>query len=482
MSGNTIWVALPLAILTGGAFGAYLLGRLLRLRNEQLAALTAGVFALALLAFALLLALVRNGATPFFGSMAPSSAYLQADVAGVLLAMIACGLGVVVALYSGRYMSLDQRFITYYSLLLMMISGMVGMLMTQDLFNLYLFCELMSISAYVLVAFRRHTDTAIEAGFKYLIMGSVGTLIMLLGIAFVYRETGQLTLPLATGMLGPWQRAGIACLLVGLGLKSAIVPLHTWLPDAYGRAPSSVSALLAAVISKSTLLLMLKVALGLGLPAADLGLGLLLLSFLNMTLGNSLALVQTHTKRLLAYSSIAQTGYIMFSLGVGLRYGLPAALQAGLFLLLTHAVMKATAFLSKGVCHFYLNTSLVAELQGTAQQLPLVALTFALSLAGLAGVPPLAGFVSKWFILTEGLRAADWLAYVGLAIFLLNNLLALGYYLPLIVRLFTPAPAGTPEATTRIRLSRWMAAPLLVLAALILAIGLYPGPWWAWVR
>lgn len=477
-----MWAALPLLILTGGAFGLYLLARLWRLRNTQLAALTAGVFALALASLTPLFALVRGGAAPVFGAMTPGSAFLRVDAAALLLSAIALGLGVCVALYSGHYMSLDRRFIMYYPLLLLMAAGMMGMTMAADLFNLYLFCELMSITAYVLVAFRRHTDTAIEAGFKYLVMGSVGMLVMLLGIAFVYRETGQLTLPLAAGAPGPWRRAGIACLLVGLGVKSAIVPLHTWLPDAYGRAPSSVSALLAAVISKSTLLLMLKVGLGLGLPARDLGLGLMLLSFLNMTLGNGLALAQTHTKRLLAYSSIAQTGYIMFSLGVGLRYGMPGALRAGMFLLLTHAVMKATAFLSKGVCHFYCNTTTVAELQGTAQQLPLAAATFGLSLAGLAGIPPLAGFVSKWFILAEGLRAADGLAYVGLGIFLLNNLLALGYYLPLIVRLFTPAPVGAEGAVGRIAISPWMAAPLLALGALIVAMGLYPGPWVAWVK
>jgi formate hydrogenlyase subunit 3/multisubunit Na+/H+ antiporter MnhD subunit len=306
---------------------------------------------------------------------------------------------------------------------------------------------------------------------------------MLLGIALVFRETGQLTLGIAQTERGLWLRAGSACLLVGLGLKSAIVPLHTWLPDAYGRAPGSVSAMLAGIISKSTLVLMLKVGLGLGLPAETLGLGLLLLSFLNMTLGNGLALVQTHTKRLLAYSSIAQTGYIMFSLGIGLRYGLPQALQAGMFLLLTHAVMKATAFLSKGVCHFYNDATLTTELRGTAQRLPLPALTFGLALAGLAGIPPLAGFVSKWFILTEGLRAADGLAYVGLGIFLLNSLLALGYYLPLIVRLFTPLPDGALEGTAeRVKLSPWMALPLLGLGALIIAMGLNPGPWLAWVR
>jgi NADH:ubiquinone oxidoreductase subunit 2 (subunit N) len=231
---------------------------------------------------------------------------------------------------------------------------------------------------------------------------------------------------------------------------------------------------LASVISKSTLIVLLRVTLGLGFPTQQLGLLLVLFSFLNMTLGNVLALVQRNTKRLLAYSSIAQTGYVMFALGVGLRYDVPAALDAGFFLLLVHALLKALAFLSKGACHFYCNTTQVEELRGTAQQLPLVAVTFSVALAGLAGIPPLAGFAAKWFILAESITARDTLAYVGIAFFLLNSVLALGYYLPLIVQLFTPPEE---ENTERLRVSPWMGAPLLLLGALALAIGLQPTPW-----
>ncbi len=483
---GSLWIALPLAWLFGGAFTLTLLGRWRGLGNTHLAGFTAFVCAVGLLLLVPPLALSRAAllagtALPAWGTLGAGGIVLRATPIALVVGAVGLGLGACIALYSGRYMSRDPRFRVYYPLLPLMLTGMLGMLLTTDLFNLYLFCELMSITAYVLVAFRRQSDTAIEAGFKYLMMGSVGTLVMLLGIAFVYRETGQLALPLATGQLGLWRRAGIACFLVGLGLKSGIVPLHTWLPDAYGRAPSSVSALLSSVISKSTLVVLIRVTLELGLPAADLGLLLILFSLLNMTLGNVLALSQQNTKRLLAYSSVAQTGYIMFSLGVGLRYDLPGALQAGYFLLVVHAVMKATAFLSKGVCHYYCDTTLVTELRGTGQQLPLAALTFALALAGLAGVPPLAGFVSKWFILSEGLHAADTLVYVGLGIFLLNSLVALAYYLPLIVQLFMPLPAETPGGALRIMISPWMAIPLLLLGALIAAMGLFPGPWLAWV-
>lgn len=486
MISGDVWVIIPIACLTGGAFVLYVIGRFRRIGNAALATLTSLIFAAGLATLVPLFVRAADAASagaalPVWGSPDAGGVLLRAAPGALVLAGVGMGLGLFSALYAGRYMSHDARYLMYYPLQPLMIAALMGMLMTTDLFNLYLFCELMSVAAYVLVAFRRHTDTAIEAGFKYLMLGSVATLIMLMGIASIYRETGQLTLPLDSAMIGPWTRIGIGCFLVGLGLKSGIVPLHTWLPDAYGRAPSSVSAVLAGIVSKSTLFMLLRVSLGLGFAARDLGLLLILLSFLNMTLGNVLALVQRHTKRLLAYSSIAQTGYVMFALGVGLYYDIPAALQAGFFLLIAHAVLKALAFLSKGVCHFYADTTLVEQLRGTAAEMPLVAITFGIALAGLAGIPPLAGFSAKWFILAETLRAGAWLVYLGVVIFLLNNLLALGYYLPLIARLFAPPRSESrPDGARRQAVSWWMGASLTALSALAVIIGLLPGPWLNW--
>ncbi|MEA3407926.1 MAG: proton-conducting transporter membrane subunit [Chloroflexota bacterium] len=474
MSGN-VQVALPLALLTGGAFALYLIGRLVTGRNELLALFTALVLALALGTLIPLFAITgpEQSSAPTWGYLESGGAFLRADPGGLIVAGVALGLGTLVSLYSGRYLALDHRYRLYYPLLLLLVTGLVGMVLAADLFNLYMFCELMSVAAYVLVAFRRRTDTAIEAGFKYLMIGSVGTVTMLLGISFIYRETGSLAFSSPSlGTLGTWTRAGLACLLVGLGIKSAIVPLHTWLPDAHGRAPSSISAMLSGIIVQSALYVLLKISLGLGWPAYRLGTLSILLGFLNMTVGNLLALMQTYTKRLLGYSTIAQMGYIILSMGVGLRYQSHEAIQAALFLLVAHAAMKGLAFLSKGVFHFYCGTTTIDELRGTAVQAPLVAATFSIALAGLAGVPPLAGFASKWFILGGILQAADTLGYVVLAVFLLNTLLALGYYLPLIGRLFA---RETSRALPRIDISPWMVIPLVILGTMVLAIGLHPG-------
>jgi len=491
VSGDT-WVPLPLACLGVGAFAVYLLARLLpaRLRGDRnawLAVCTALVFGAALVTLLPLSAFARAAARagqalPAWGHRETGSTFLRADPGALVIVGLALGLGGLAAVYSGHYLARDERNEAYYPLLLLLIAGLTGMVMAVDLFSLYMFCELMSVAAYALVAFRRRTVTAIEAGFKYLIMGSTGTVIFLMGISFIYRARGHIALPgvdshLGIGM-GVWTRAGLACLLVGLMVKSALVPLHTWLPDAHGRAPSSVSALLSGVVIQSAFYVLLKVSLGLGLPAQSLGRLLIGLSVLNMTLGNGLALVQTYTKRLLAYSTIAQMGYVMLGVGIGLRYGLPQAIQAGFFLLLSHAVMKALAFLCKGVCHSYCNATTIAQLRGTAQRFPLIAVAFSVAIGGLAGVPPLAGFAGKWFVLAQALRVADPLAYGGLAVFLVNSLLSLGYYLPLIARLFSPPlQAHEGEVCGRIPLSPWMGLPIVILGGLVLAIGLYPEVW-----
>lgn len=491
MVGRNAWLIVPMLCLGVGAFAVYLVARLLTEENEWLASLSAGIFLVALGTFVPLVTATRaaldtGGPLPVWGGKEPGSVVLRSDPGALVIIGVALALGALTSVYSGRYLAHDRRKDLYYPLLLLMVTGLCGMVLADDLFNLYLFCELMSIAAYVLVAFRRHSRRAIEAGFKYLVMGSVGTLLFLAGVALIYRAQGSIALGSMSGAPARSPalstRAGLACILVGLGVKSALVPLHTWLPDAHGRAPSSISALLSGIIIQSALYAMLKASLGTGMPARTLGGILMAVSIANMTLGNIMALAQTDTKRLLGFSTVAQTGYMLFGIAVGLHYGIPEAIQAGFFMLVAHSVMKALAFLSTGVHRFYLDTSTVDELQGAASRMPVIALTFSVALGGLAGIPPLAGFISKWFILGQVLQPGEPLAYVGLAIFLLNTLLALGYYLPLVARLFVLPEGTTGQAGKSIVVSTWMAAPLIAAAALVIAIGIYPGPWWTWVE
>ena len=477
MSGD-IWVALPLACLAAGALLVAFLARVVTRSNGWLAGATALAFAggLAATGMAATHALAWQASTgtwPLWGNTAPGGALLRAEPGSLLLTGVAMAMGLLVALYSGRYLSLDQRYMTYYPLLLLLVIGLSGVLMAADLFTLFLACELMGVASYVLVAFRRHTDTSVEAGFKYLVMSSAGTMVMLMGVALVYRASGSLRLPqMATG--NPWARAGLACLATGLCVKVGIVPVHTWLPDAQGRAPSSISAMLAGAVEGGALYALLKVCMGLGVSPEALGTLLMVSAMVNMCVGNLMALRQTYTKRLLAYSTIAQMGYIMLAIGVGLRHGVGDAVQAGFFMMLAHSAMKGLAFLSKGAFHYCCGVTEMEQLRGVARKLPLVSVTMLVAVIGLIGVPPLAGFAGKWLVLAEVLRAADWLGLVGAVVFIANVVLSLGYYLPLAAMLFA-VPDALP--VVKVPLSRWMAVPLLALAGLVLAMGVHPEPW-----
>ena len=264
--------------------------------------------------------------------------------------------------------------------------------------------------------------------------------------------------------------------MAGYGIKSALVPAHTWLPDAHGRAPSSISALLSGILIETNLYVLVKVGLGIGWPARQLGWLLIFGSFMNMFLGNGLALVQSYGKRLLGYSSIAQVGYMMLALGVGLVYANAEAISAALFLMVGHAVMKGLAFLCKGICHFYCDATLTDELRGMRCRLPLTTGAFVIALGGLAGVPPLAGFTGKWRILIATLGEPDGLIWIAVAIFALNGLISLGYYLRLVGLLLAEGDADWE----RIHVSPWMLAPMVVLALLVVFIGVCPQPVSKW--
>jgi len=220
-----------------------------------------------------------------------------------------------------------------------------------------------------------------------------------------------------------------------------------------------------------------RVCLGLGADARLLGTALMVIAAANIILGNVMALVQQHTKRLLGYSTIAQMGYMMICLGVGLRSTSALALQAFWFLLIIHGFSKALAFLSKGVWHYYFGATLTDDLKGKMQQSSLTAWVFSLGLASLSGLPPLAGFTGKWFLLTSLMEKLDRLGIAAMIVFLAGSVIALGYYLPLMVAMFQrtgePSDENGPPAGRR-RISPWMGVPLVCLAGGILLMSLFP--------
>jgi proton-translocating NADH-quinone oxidoreductase chain N len=344
----------------------------------------------------------------------------------------------------------------------------------------------MAVSSYLLVAFYREQAASLEAGMKYVVQSATGSVLVLIGIAMVLAQTGTLDMTAiaqaisGTGVNHFAMLGAGALFLIGFGVKVALVPLHTWLPDAHSQAPSGISAMLSGVVIEIGLIAMLR-ALAV-LTGFALSWGLLLMAFgaLNMLYGNLLALRQTVVKRLLAYSSLSHIGYILLGLGIAIYSGIGLGAQGAFFHLFNHMLMKGLAFLAVGALMygmFLKNGShaalKISDLAGAAQRYPLVTLALSIALLGLGGMPPLAGFMSKWQIFVAGFQTQNtWI--IALMIFMaLNSVLSLGYYAPLINVMYREQPSqqvliGKPVTWT-------ITLALIVMALLVIVLGFAPG-------
>lgn len=406
---------------------------------------------------------------------------IRVDGVSLLLTALALTLGTLVVVYSGAYMAGEVGEEKYYALLVAMTGAMIGLACAADLFNLWVWFETLAVSSYLLVAFYRQQPASLEAGVKYLVQSAAGSMLVLLGVALVLSQTGTLNLSEIRAVeSSPALLAAGALFVIGFGVKAALVPLHTWLPDAHAQAPSGISAMLSGVVIEAGLVALLR-ALG-ALAGVTLSWGVLLIGFgaVNMLAGNLLALRQKHIKRLLAFSSLSHVGYMLLGLGIAMYSGQPDGAQGGFFHLLTHGLMKGLAFLAAGALLYALyiandhhGSLTLADLSGAARRYPLVVLTLSLAVLSLAGLPPLAGFMSKWQIFMAGVQTQDAGIILAVAFGAFNSLLSLGYYLPLVNILYRPQPSSAVQRGQPLSLS--MRVPLVVLALAVVAMGVWPG-------
>lgn len=401
------------------------------------------------------------------------SAILKTDMLSLFMATIFLIVGLAAVVYSVKYMENDSGKPLYYTLMLAMISGMVGVVFAGDLFTLYVFWELMSISSYVLVAFRRETWEPVEAGFKYLIMSAAGSATVLLGMSFLYGMAGTLNFQgLATAFSqspsSVWFWVAFLFILVGFGVKTAIVPLHTWLPDAHSAAPTPVSAMLSGVVIETGVYALMRTFFTAYLSVQPQMFSILaFLSILTMTLGNLTALLQNDVKRLLAYSSIGHVGYMLVGLAVGTQLGLTGTLLH----IFNHALMKGAAFLCAGAIIFRLETRDLKEFSGVGRKMPITTIFFAVSLFALIGMPPLNGFISELTLLTATIQAN--VGWLGFAI-VLNSILSSAFYLRVLKALIQPTLSNSAQKAKEAPIT--MLIPIGVMVALIIFFGIYPEP------
>lgn len=403
--------------------------------------------------------------TSFFSSQ------LRIDMLGVFMATIFVLIGIFASVYSLRYLERDTGIPLFYSLLLLMISGMVGTVFAGDFFTFFVFWEMMCISSYTLVAFRKQRWEPIEAAFKYLIMSSAGSATLLFGMSILYGMCGTLNfqgLALALSNAGSsvWLYVSAIFILIGLGVKSAIVPLHTWLPDAHSAAPSPISAMLSGVVVETGIYAICRVGFTIltGIEVQWLGV-LAILSLVTMFVGNLTPLLQTDLKRLLAYSSIGHIGYMLAGLATGTVLGLTGTLMH----IFNHGIMKGAAFLCAGIILYRLETREMKEMAGIGRKMPVTAAIFALSLFALTGMPPLNGFISELTIIMATVEAN--MAWLGIAV-IVNSVISAAYYLRTIKALLQPITQKKVEEAKEGPLV--MLIPLLIMAGLIIVLGIFP--------
>lgn len=312
----------------------------------------------------------------------------------------------LIAIYSINYMERFTSKWKFYTLFLLMVAGMNGVVITGDMFNLFVFLEIASVASYALVAFgtERHE---LEAAFKYTVMSTVGSLFVLLGIVFLYSYTSTLNMADMANILAQKSASNITIMvsvlfIMGFGLKAALVPFHAWLPDAHPSAPAPISAMLSGVLIKSlgvyTLCRVFYNIIGIN---SSLSLILMVLGTLSMVIGVFLAIGQWDFKRLLAYHSISQIGYVI--LGIGL--GTPLGMIGGLFHLFNHSVFKSLLFLNSGAVEYATGTRDLQKMGGLMTKMPITGTTSLVASMSIAGIPPFNGFWSKLIIIIACVQA-----------------------------------------------------------------------------
>lgn len=365
----------------------------------------------------------------------------------------------------------EQEYL-FYAMYCLCLTGLLGIAITGDIFNLFVFLEISSLSSYVLIALGRRRQ-ALAAAYRYLIMGTIGATFYVIGIGLLYLMTGTLNMADMAARLTAVTEArpliaALAFVTVGIGLKLALFPLHQWLPDAYTFAPSVVTAFLAATATKVAVYVLIRfyftvfgvTPLPDAVPVHEVLMVLSLLAIVSMSL---VALFQDDLKKMLAYSSVAQIGYIM--LGVSLAN--PSGLTAAVTHLFNHGITKGALFMLAGILALRCGTTRLSQLSGIASRMPIT--TFGVVIAGLSliGVPGTAGFVTKWYLVQASLeRGSWWLAAVVVA----SSLIAVGYVWRFVEAAYLSAPG--PNAPRAGEAPLWMMVPAGFFVAACIYFGL----------
>ena len=413
----------------------------------------------------------------FSGWTAPLGIEWVADgLASVILVLLSV-LGLLGVVFTGPTSpkALGGRIVHYYTLILLFFSALTGIVFAADFFNIFVFLEVAAISSYALIGVAG--GRALFAAFRYLILGTIGASIYLLGVSYLYAVTGTLNmadmadkLPFLLGskaLVG-----GLLFIFIGLGIKMALVPFHSWMPEAYAYAPDSVSPIMASLLTKIVLLAWVRIiywVLNASIAIFDIPILQLVavLGALAAVIGASLALAQRDIKMMFAYGGVSHIGIILIGIGQGNQTGF----VGGIFYLLNDAVMQAALFFLAGVafCHYGVRT--IDDLGRVGKQAPWLTGSLIVVGLGMIGLPPTGGFFGKWNIILGALEADN---YVSVAAVLLSTLLTLAYFVKLFEGIFRQTSTRLDVQFGEFPLSFKMT--LGVTSAAIMLLGLFSSP------
>jgi multicomponent Na+:H+ antiporter subunit D len=473
---STILVPMLVAVPLGGAFLIPLAAR----KSPRLADILANLITAALVVFSVAL-LSSRGSYALGGWAAPAGIVWVLDGLSTLMLVVVSVVSFAATVFSMSYMDRYTSKHRYYCLFLLMVAGMNGVVITGDLFNLFVFLEIAAISSYALVAFGCEHEE-LEASFRYLVLGSVGSAFVLLGIALTYGATGYLNMAAVArtfaerGVGSPLTVLAVVLFVVGFGVKAALVPFHPWLPDAHPSAPAPISAMLSGVLIKALgVYALARVLFNVMGMDQTFGLVLTTMGALSMTVGVFLAVGQWDFKRLLAYHSISQMGYVVLGIGLGgylwSKGTNPAAaglaVLGGIFHLANHAVFKSLLFLCSGAVEYRTGTRQLKEMGGLREAMPATRWATTIASLSIAGVPPFNGFWSKLLIVLAAFQAG----LPGLAaLTILVSFVTLVSFLKVLRYAFL---GGLAEALRGIREAPLaMLAPMAALGLLCVSMGL----------
>ena len=473
---------LAVMVLFLGAFLVEIFGSKNKYVRNTIALLSAAV------SFALIVTLIKpvffDGEiiSYWMGNWQPVSGYAigigyEIDALSLFFALMVVLTFLLSGIYSIRYMEQDHHLGHYYTLYLMLSGSTLGLVLTGDIFNMFVMIEIMTFAAVALTAFRTHRMVSLEAAFKYLVIGSIGSSFTLFGIALIYSRCHTLNMAQVASLLGgkldPTTLMAFVFMFIGLGVKTYIVPFHTPAADSYTTAPTSVSTLFAGMVNKAGVygLLRLTYTLFHMMDKSSIQILITVFGVVTMFIGVTMALAQHNFKRLLAFHSISQIGYVLVAAGLGTALGLTGSL----FHAINHTLFKGLLFLCAGAMFYSAGTMDLDKLGGLSKKMPSTTVCFLIGAFSISGLPPFNGFASKWMIYqavyTKAVESGNFLYAIVAIVAVIVSVMTLASFIKVIASVFFGQTPASCRQVKEVPFS--MRLPMYIMSALCVLSGIF---------